>query len=282
MITKLLISPYMIIRLSLPFLRNFRISLFFTLDTHRYPTKLCPSHNPNPHHHESLHGGSCVHQQHTCQQSPRGAAFHTCEMHSMGPGCIHKQQHICRSNEQWQTDIAGAYPQRRLIDQPPPNSPQSERNASEASGGSLTRTGSVHQAQGQVVPIVNVAEYDDGSGRDLPDTVSRNSGGGGHTVRWKSPLGFMSEVFIIYSKVSPAFYPRLWKKAMENWVKYFLQISLPRCNYFPAWSSSLFCTQPGLLSRNTTSGSKRATDRIFIGRRIQEVAQNRVTDIVIR
>ncbi|KAL5963203.1 Protein piccolo [Taenia solium] len=164
-----------------------------TADTHRYPSKLCPSHNPNPHFHESLHGGggsgcgggSCVHQQHTCQQSqqpPRGPPIHTCEVHPMGPACIHKQQqqqqqHVCRSGD-WSSDSRGTYPSRVAIDQPPPNSPQSERNVSEASISPSTRSGSARRQQRQVVPTVNVAEYDDGGGgREAPDTVSHSSGG---------------------------------------------------------------------------------------------------------
>ena len=86
---------------------------------------------------------------------------------------------MCRSND-WPSDVSATYPQRRVLDQPPPNSPQSERNASETSTSPLTRAGSIHQPQRQVVPTVNVAEYDDGSGRDMPDSISRNSGG--HTV----------------------------------------------------------------------------------------------------
>lgn len=64
------------------------------------------------------------------------------------------------------------------MDQPPPNSPQSERNASEASASPTTRAGSiVHRQQRQVVPMVNVAEYDVAVDRNAPDAVSHNSGG---------------------------------------------------------------------------------------------------------
>lgn len=100
----------------------------------------------------------------------------------MGPACIHKQQqqqqqHVCRSCE-WSSDPRGTYSSRGAIDQPPPNSPQSERNVSEASASPSTRPGSARRQQRQVVPTVNVAEYDGGGGgQEAPDTVSHNSGG---------------------------------------------------------------------------------------------------------
>lgn len=167
--------------------------IILAVDAHRYqPPKLCPSHNPNPHLHESLHGGSgslgsCVHQQHTCQQSqsgPRGPPMHTCDAHSIGPGCIHKQQqqHICRSTDWPSTDMRGPYAPRGSLgmieSQQTPNSPQSERNPSEASASPSARGGSFsHRQQRQVVPTVNVAEYDVAGDRSAPDTISHNSGG---------------------------------------------------------------------------------------------------------
>nr|CDS15132.1 protein piccolo [Echinococcus granulosus] len=179
-----------------------------TADAHRYPPKLCPSHNPNPHFHESLHGsggggGSCVHQQHICQQSqqsPRGPPIHTCEVHPTGPACIHKQQqHMCRSGD-WSSDPRGTCPSRGVIDQPPPNSPQSERNISETSASPSTRTGSVHHHQRQVVPTVNVAEYD-GGGREAPDAVSHSSGGpingDGHLVTDEGVTPSFGEIELI-------------------------------------------------------------------------------------
>nr|CDS28804.1 protein piccolo [Hymenolepis microstoma] len=159
-----------------------------TTETHRYqPPKLCPSHNPNPHLHESLHGGngsinSCVHQ-HTCQQpqqGSRGPPMHTCEVHPMGPACIHKQQqqHVCRSADWPSKDTRSPYSQRGVMDQQTPNSPQSERNANETLASPSTRSESFsHRHQRHVVPTVNIADFDVAGDRSAPDTISHNSGG---------------------------------------------------------------------------------------------------------
>uniref|UniRef100_A0A5K3FTL5 Clathrin_bdg domain-containing protein n=1 Tax=Mesocestoides corti TaxID=53468 RepID=A0A5K3FTL5_MESCO len=170
-----------------------------TADVHRYPSKLCPSHNPSSHLHESLHGGGssggggggggCFHQQHTCkqaQQPPRsGTMLHTCEVHSTLPSCIHKQQqqqqqqHVCRSGD-WsdpsQARLRGGFQQRGHAStsfEQAPNSPPSERNASEPSASPSDRV-SVHRQQRQVVPTVNVAEYD-GDHREPTDTVGHQT-----------------------------------------------------------------------------------------------------------
>lgn len=98
----------------------------------------------------------------------------------MGPACIHKQQqqHVCRSADWTSTDTRGPYSQRGTMDQQTPNSPQSERNASETPASPTTRVGSFsHRQQRHVVPTVNVAEYDVAGDRSAPDTISHNSGG---------------------------------------------------------------------------------------------------------